>query len=107
MNINFFNEHHAKLFYVQKDKMINLYHMVDKCKTQDMLKLNWLLKVGLSKNSFETVTQKRNQFYYLVYYRTIDNSHSILKNLTTQEIALLYAYTRICLEVLFDKSTFE
>lgn len=48
MNSNFYTENYEKMFYVPKDKVVNLYHMVEKCKTRELPKLNWLLKVGFS-----------------------------------------------------------
>lgn len=34
MNPNFYIEHNNEMFYVPKEKMVNLYHMIDKCKTK-------------------------------------------------------------------------
>ena len=56
MSVKYYQEHYQDLFYVQKEKMINLYHMIDKCKTKDLFKLSWLIKVGFSLAS-QTVIQ--------------------------------------------------
>ena len=51
LNITYYNDHHDKIFYVQKDYVKNMYHMVSKTKTADLLKMNWLLKLGFSRSS--------------------------------------------------------
>lgn len=30
-----------------------MYHMIDKTKTKELIKLNWLLKLGFSINSYK------------------------------------------------------
>ena len=55
MNMNYYIDKQEGIFWVSKEKMTHLYHMVEHCKTKDFLKLNWLLKVGLSSNSYEII----------------------------------------------------
>jgi hypothetical protein len=43
------------MFFVSKDKITNLYHMIDKCKTKDFLKMNWLLKIGFSNEAYKVI----------------------------------------------------
>jgi hypothetical protein len=43
-----------------------MYHMVEKTKTRELLKLNWLLKLGLSNDSYKLIYDK-------FYYKTIDD----------------------------------
>ena len=51
LNINYYNKYHNEIFYIPKDHVKNLYHMISKTRTQDLLKLNWLLKVGFTIES--------------------------------------------------------
>ena len=48
LNINYYDEHHEELFYVSRDRVRNIYHMVSKTKTKELPLLKWLLKVGFS-----------------------------------------------------------
>lgn len=41
------------------------------------------------------------------YYKTVDKCGKAVKMLSIQELALLYAYTTICLEALGDKKSFN
>ena len=77
-----------------------MYHMVEKTKTNELLKLNWLLKLGFSKSSY------LNMYDYF-YYKTVENCGNAVKMLSVQELALLYAYTSICMEAILDKSLFN
>ena len=49
MNTNFYIENQDKIYWVSKEKMTHLYHMVEHCATKSLLKMNWLLKIGLSQ----------------------------------------------------------
>lgn len=49
MNGNFYFSNQDDLYYVSRDKVTNLYHMIERCKTKDFLRLNWLLKVGFTQ----------------------------------------------------------
>lgn len=64
--------------------------MVDKTKTNELLKLNWLLKLGFSNNAYRIM-------YDHFYYKTVDKCGKAVKMLSLQELALLYAYATICL----------
>jgi hypothetical protein len=77
-----------------------MYHMVDKTKSNELLKLNWLLKLGFSNNSYKIM-------YDHFYYKTVDDCHGAVKRLSVQELSLLFAYTNICLEALLDKNAFN
>lgn len=53
MNVNFYLDKQEHIYYVSKEKITHLYHMVEHCRTKDFLKLNWLLKVGLTIPTYE------------------------------------------------------
>ena len=42
--------------------MTNLYHMINKCKVKDFLKMNWLLKVGFSNDAYKIIQRDCNFF---------------------------------------------
>lgn len=100
LNPAYYQTNHAHIFYVQKEKMKNMYHMVEKTKTKELLKLNWLLKLGLSNASYKIIYDK-------FYYKTVEDCGEAIKNISLQELALLYAYTDICLQALIDKNLFS
>lgn len=100
MSIQFYQNHHDKLFFVQKEKIVNLHHMVEKTKMRDLLKLSWLLKVGFS---LQAQTAINDHFYY----QDVASCGAAIAKLTYQELALLYAYVRICLESICDKKMFK
>ena len=52
MSSNYYVERHEQIYWVSREKITHLYHMVERCKTKDFLKMNWLLKVGLSNPSY-------------------------------------------------------
>jgi hypothetical protein len=37
--------------------MTNLYHMINKCKVQDFLKMNWLLKIGFNNDAYKIISK--------------------------------------------------
>lgn len=47
-SLTYYVKHQESIFYVSKEKITNLYHMINKCKVQDFLKMNWLLKIGFN-----------------------------------------------------------
>lgn len=100
LNPTFYQDNCTKIFLVQKEKIKNMYHMVEKTKTNELLKLSWLLKLGFSNSSF------KNMYDYF-YYKTVENCGNAVKMLSLQELALLYAYTSICLEAILDKKLFN
>lgn len=55
MNSNFYLENQDNIYFVSKDKCTNLYHMIERSKTRDFLKMNWLLKVGLPQEKYQHI----------------------------------------------------
>ena len=55
MNSNFYLNNQDDIYIVSKDKCTNLYHMIERSKTRDFLKMNWLLKVGLSQEKYQHI----------------------------------------------------
>jgi hypothetical protein len=53
MNSNFYVENQEDLYFVPREKATNLYHMIERCRTKDFLKMNWLLKVGLPQSQYQ------------------------------------------------------
>lgn len=100
LNPTFYQDNCSKIFLVQKEKIRNMYHMVEKTKTNELLKLNWLLKLGFSNGSF------KNMYDYF-YCKTVENFGNAVKMISVQELALLYAYTSICMEAILDKKLFN
>lgn len=80
--------------------------MVEHCKTQDFLKMNWLLKVGLSVTAYDLL--KRCIFIIMiVYYLTHkEMPERPFHKLTLQELSLLKAYLTICLQAVLDHDFF-
>ncbi len=74
--------------------------MIEKTKTNELLKLNWLLKLGLSNNSFKAI-------YDHFFYKTAEDCNGWMGLVTLQELALVYAYVEICLISFIDKSAFN
>lgn len=58
MNFNYYLENQDDFFYITKEKVTNLYHMIERCKTKDLLKLNWLLKIGFPQMSYQHIINK-------------------------------------------------
>ena len=77
MSAKFYQENYKNLFYVQKEKMTNLYHMVEKCKMKDILKLNWLIKVGFSQESQSIINEE-------FFYQTVEKCGDCLNKLSYQ-----------------------
>ena len=54
-----------------------MFHMVEKTKTNELLKLNWLLKLGLSNNSFKAI-------YDNFFYKTAEDCGGWMACITLQ-----------------------
>jgi hypothetical protein len=54
-----------------------MYHMIEKTKTSELLKFNWLLKLGLSNNSHKIIYDK-------FYYKTIDDCNEWIYQISLQ-----------------------
>lgn len=63
MNINYYIENQDDLYFVPKEKCTNLYHMIERCRTKDFLKMNWLLKVGLPQEKYHHIMRN-------IYFKT-------------------------------------
>lgn len=74
--------------------------MIEKTKTNELLKLNWLLKLGLSNESFKAI-------YDNFFYKTVEDCNGWMRCITLQELALVYAYVEICLISFIDKTAFN
>jgi hypothetical protein len=71
LNSTFYIENQQDIFYVSKDKMTNLYHMIHRCSPKEFLKMNWLLKIGFNNEAYKVI-QKDCKFFlfiHLVYYK--------------------------------------
>jgi hypothetical protein len=53
--MNFYIEKQESIYWISKEKITHLYHMVEHCRTKDLLKMNWLLKVGLTQTGYELI----------------------------------------------------
>ena len=100
MNVNFYLDKQEHIYYVSKEKITHLYHMVEHCRTKDFLKLNWLLKVGLTIPTYELL----KKFYYLTPKELPPRP---LENPSLQELALLKAYLSICYQSILDQVGFN
>ena len=58
MNVNYYIENQEEFFFISKEKVINLYHMIERCKTKDFMKMNWLLKIGFPQKSYQNLISK-------------------------------------------------
>ena len=70
--------------------------MVEKVPTNELLKLNWLLKVGMTVATHEYVTKR-------VYFGSPNQIEEAIDVLHNSDVALLFAYFRI-LEFCFEGS---
>jgi hypothetical protein len=57
MSSNYYVENQDDLYLVPREKSTNLYHMIERCRTRDFLKLNWLLKVGLPQAQYQLLVR--------------------------------------------------
>jgi hypothetical protein len=61
-SLTYYVKHQESIFYVSKEKMTNLYHMINKCKVQDFLKMNWLLKIGFNNEAYKIIWRECTNF---------------------------------------------
>ena len=80
--------------------MKNLYHMVEKIKTSDLLKLNWLLKIGLPLETHNYITKTR-------YFSPKEDCAHLLDRLCNSELAAVYSYYHIIEDALTNKERFK
>ena len=57
MSSSYYVENQDDLYLVPREKATNLYHMIERCRTKDFLKMNWLLKVGLPQAQFQLLVR--------------------------------------------------
>jgi hypothetical protein len=88
------------IFFVGRDKIKNLYHMVEKIKTCDLLKLNWLLKVGLSIETHNHLTKT-------IYFSLPEKCVELLNRLNNNELAMVYCYFKMIEESIKNKERFK
>ena len=100
LNPEYYHTVHSDLFYVQKQKIKNMFHMIEKTRTNELLKLNWLLKLGLCNNSFKAI-------YDNFFYKTVDDCSGWMACISLQELALVYAYVEICVVCFVDQGAFN
>lgn len=74
--------------------------MIERCRTRDFLKMNWLLKVGLPQAQYQLLVRS-------VHYKTRQECESLFTDFRLKELALLNLYFSICLEALLDQRAFE
>jgi hypothetical protein len=74
--------------------------MIDRCRTKDFLKLNWLLKVGLPQSQYNLLLKS-------LHFKTKQECNGLFHVFRTKELALLNLYFSICLEALLDQKTFD
>jgi hypothetical protein len=100
MSSNYYVEHQEDLYLVPREKVTNLYHMIDRCRTRDFLKFDWLLKVGLPQVQYQLLVRS-------VHFKTRQECDGLFRPFRTKELALLNLYFSICLEALLDKTAFD
>jgi hypothetical protein len=62
--------------------------MIDRVKTPDLLKLNWLLKLGFPVSTHNHIIKN-------IYFGTLETIINQLDKLKNDELALLYYYYKI------------
>lgn len=88
------------VFFISREKQKNLYHMVEKIKTSDLLKLNWLLKVGIPLETHNYLTKT-------IYFSPLEDCVNLFDRICNSELAVIYSYFHIIEDALTNKERFK